>query len=242
MGIVIDIILIAIAALIVFRCWKNGFVKSVIGFVCDAVAVVAAYALTPTVSEILCERVFLGKVSDAIDATVRSAAESEAGVNVGRFLTEIPAALAGTLEKYNVSDEALRDFVAKDLSETGEGAVRSVSEFIARPTSRLLSNAVAFILIFVAALIVLRIVSALILLIFKAPVIKTVDRTAGLALGVVNALLVLFVLSLAAAVAVRALGTYLPREFEGAVDRSVVMRFFSKFNPISVIKNVLEKY
>ena len=240
MGIVIDIVLLAIAALIIFFCWKRGFIKSVIGFVCDAVAIVAAYALTPEFSGFLCERFFLGKVSGALDATVRSAAESEAGVDVGRFVTEIPGSLEGTLEKYNVSDEALKEFVSRDLSSTGEDAVRSVSEFIARPTSRLLSNAVAFILIFVASLIVLRLVSKLILIICKAPVIEKADKTAGVILGILNALLVLFVLSLAAAVAVRALGTYMPKQFEGAVDHSIILKFFSKFNPISVIRNVLE--
>ncbi|MBR0303592.1 MAG: CvpA family protein [Clostridia bacterium] len=240
MGIIIDIILLIIAAIIIVFCWKNGFVKSVLGLACNVVAVVAAYAFTPAVSEFICERFFLDKVSSAIAATVRSAASSEAGVNVGSFLTEIPNSLQGTLEKFNISDDALQGFISKTMPEAGEDGVRSVADYIAEPTSRMLSNAVAFVLIFVVSLIVLRLVSKLILVIFKAPIIEKVDKTAGLILGVFNALIILFALSLAAATAVRALGTYLPKEFEGAVEQSVILRLFSSVNPMSLLNNVLQ--
>ncbi len=242
MGIVLDLVLLAIGALIFFICWKNGFVKSVIGLVCDVVAVVAAYALTPVMSSYLCDMFFLEKISSGLDATVRSAATAADGkVDVGSFASTVPESLAGTLEKYNVSDEALSSYIRNDLPEKGEDAVRAVSDYIARPTAQILSNAISFIVIFVVALIILRLVSLLILVIFKVPLIKKADRTAGAVLGAVNAVLVIWVLSIAIAVAVGALGRYVPDLFEGAVDRSLILSFFSKHDLIAVIRNLLER-
>lgn len=240
MNITIDIILIAIAALIIFRCWRNGLVKSVIGLVCDIVALVVAYALTPLAAKFLCNSVFLDKISAGIDSTVRSAATTSVGVDVTSFLSKIPETLEGTLNKYNVGDDALKNFVS-GLSDTGEGAVKKVSEFIAKPTSYILSNAISFIVIFVLALIILRLVSKFIIVLFKAPIIRTADKTAGIILGVVNALFVLWVLSLVISAGVGALGSYIPDWFGDTVEKSVILKFFASHNPISIIKGVLEK-
>ena len=240
MGIVMDILLLATAFLIVFMGWKRGLIKSVIGLVCDAVSLVVAYALTPYLSGYICDNFVLGKVSEGIDATVRSAATGSAGADVSTFLTSIPETLAGVLTRYNVGDEALRNYISS-LSDTGEEAVKKVSDFIARPTSQLISNALSFIAIFVVSLIVLRLLSKLIILIFKAPVLKTADRAAGVVFGLINALFVVWVLSLAISVGAGALGSYMPKWFGETVEHSFVLKFLSSYNPISVIKNVLEK-
>ena len=240
MHIAIDLILVALAAFIIIRCWRRGLVKSVIGFVCNVVALVAAYALTPLVSDFLCSHVFLDRISSGIDSTVRSAASTPVGTDVSTFLSKIPETLAGTLEKFNVEGDSLKGFIS-GLKDTGDAAVEKVSDFIAKPTSQIISNTLAFILLFVVILIILRLLSKLIIVLFKAPVVSTVDRIAGLALGVVNALFILWVVSLVVNVALGALGPYIPTWFGDTAEKSVIMKFFAKYNPISVISGVLEK-
>ncbi len=240
MSIAFDLILIAVAAFIIIRAWKRGLVKSVIGLVCDVVAVVVAYALTPTVAEFFCKNIFLDKISSGIESTVRSAAATPAGTDVTQFLSKIPETLAGMLQKYNVGGGDLQKYV-DGIKETGDEAVDKVSEFIAKPTSYILSNALAFILLFIVALILLRLISKLILVIFKAPVIKTADRAAGLVFGIVNALIVIWVLSLVISAGTRAAGSFIPNWFGETVEKSFVLKFFAKFNPIQVLNNVLER-
>ncbi len=240
MNITIDLILVALAAFIIIRCWRRGLVKSVIGLVCDIVALVAAYALTPLVSDFLCNHVFLDKISSGIDSTVRSAASTPVGTDVSTFLSKIPETLAGTLEKFNVEGGSLKDFVS-GLKDTGESAVGKVSDFIARPTSQIISNTLSFIVLFVIILIVLRLLSKLIIVLFKAPIVSTVDHAAGLCLGIVNALFILWVVSLVIKVALGALGSYIPDWFGDTAEKSVIMKFFADYNPISIIRGVLEK-
>ena len=237
MNFVFDLILIAIAA---FIGWRRGLVRSVIGLVCDAVAIVVAYALTPTVAGFFCNSVLLDKISAGIDATVRSAASTSAGTDVSQFLSKIPETLAGMLEKFNITGESFQGFI-KGLKSTGDDAVKEVSDFIAKPTAHIISNALAFILIFVVALILLRLISKLILILFKAPVIRTADKTAGLIFGIVNALIVVWVLSLAISAGVNALGSCVPSWFEDTVNNSMVLKFLAKYNPITIVNKVLER-
>ncbi|MBR6917829.1 MAG: CvpA family protein [Clostridia bacterium] len=238
MSIVIDIILVATAGLIIFGAWRRGLVKSVIGLVCTVVSILVAYALTPPVANFLCNHVFLDRISSGISSSVRSAASSPAGTDVSQFLSKIPETLAGTLEKYDIGSESFRQYIG-GLSDTGEGAVKGVSDFIARPTSRIISNVLAFIVLFIVAMIVLRLVSKLILVIFKAPIIRTADHIAGLALGTVSALIVLWVLSLALSAGVNALGNCVPSWFGDTVSNSVILKFFASNNPITVLNKVL---
>lgn len=240
MNITIDLILVVLAAFIIIRCWRRGLVKSVIGLVCDIVAAVAAYALTPLVSDFLCSHVFLDRISASIDSTVRSAASTPVGTDVSTFLSKIPETLAGTLDKFNVEGDSLKGFIS-GLKDTGDAAVEKVSDFIARPTSQIISNTLSFIVLFVIILIVLRLLSKLIIVLFKAPIVSTVDHLAGLALGVVNALLILWIVSLVINVALGALGSYIPDWFGDTAEKSVIMKFFANHNPISVISGVLEK-
>lgn len=240
MNITIDIILVALAAFIIFRCWRRGLIKSVIGLVCDVVAAIVAYALTPLASDFLTSHVFLNSISNGLDPTVRSAATTPAGVDVSTFLSKIPETLEGTLDKFKVGDDALKNFVS-GLSDTGESAVEKVSDFIARPTSQIISNTLSFIVIFIVALIVLKLLSKLIIVLFKAPIISTVDHAAGLALGIVNALFILWVVSLVISVALDVLGSYIPTWFGETAEKSIIMKFFANHNPISVIRGVLEK-
>ena len=240
MNYVLDILLIAIAAFIIIKGWRRGLVRSVIGLVCDAVAVVVAYALTPTVAEWLCKSALLEKISAGIDATVRSAAATPTGTDVSQFLSKIPETLAGMLEKFNIGADSFKDFV-RGLKDTGDEAVEKVSEFIAKPTAYIISNAIAFILIFIVALILLRLISKLILMIFKAPVIRTADKTAGLIFGIINALIVVWVLSLAISAGVEALGSCVPSWFEDTVNNSIVLKFLAKYNPITILNKVLER-
>ncbi len=240
MNFVFDIILIAVAAFIIIRAWRRGLVKSVINLVCDVVAAVVAYALTPPVAEFFCKSVLLGKISDGLDSTVRSAAATPAGTDVTQFLSKIPETLAGVLEKYNVGGDSFREYIG-GLKETGDKAVDKVSEFIAKPTAYIISNALAFILLFIVALILLKLASKFILVLFKAPIIKTVDRTAGLIFGLFNALIVVWILSLAISAGANALGSYIPSWFGESVNNSLILRFFAKYNPITVINNVLER-
>lgn len=240
MSIIIDFILIIIGASAVITGYKAGLVKTVLSFARTIVAFVVAYAFTPYLAPVFYDNYILGKIADGIEKTIASLSLNNGEYDFGRLLEDGPKALSQILEKYGIEFESLNDFVS-GMSETGEGAVRKISEFISAPTATVISNALAFIIIFAVAFVVLLIVSRLIEAIFRAPILKTADKLGGLVLGAVNGVFVLWILSLVLSFAVTALGSVAPEWFGASVvENSFVFRFFSNINPLQIISNVVD--
>lgn len=239
MNFLIDIFLAAVAVLIIIAGYRNGFVKSVLSLATTIVALVVACAFTPYLSDAICDGFLLEKVSGGIESTVASVAKSGDGYDFDALFTDTPEIMTQVLERYGVSEDSLEKFVS-DMTETGSEAVSRVSTFIATPVVREISSVASFIVIFLVSYIILKIVSRLIELLFKAPVLKGADRLAGIIFGVVNAAIVLWALSLVISLGVVALGSVAPGWFgEDVLENSYIMKIFSKYNPIGIIKNVV---
>lgn len=240
MSILFDIILIVIAAFVVYRGYKKGIVKSVMGLVTTVVAVIVAYAFSPYLAATLNENVFLPSVSSGIEGTITSLAEEGDGTTFVEMASEMPDVLSQILKKYQVSEESFAE-VAPAADQAGSEGVKGISDFIATPVATIISNVCAFIIVFIAAVIVLKLVTLLISTIFKAPVLRTVDKTAGLVFGIIHALVVLWILSIAIDFGVSAAGSVSPDWFgKEVVENSLVLRFFSGFNPIGFIGGILD--
>lgn len=236
---IIDIVLVAVAVIIIVRGWKNGAVKGILSFAVNIVAAVVAYAFTPKLAALIYDNWILQKISSGIEKTVGSLARSGDGYDFAKLIEEMPEVFSNMLTKYGVKSASLEEF-ASGLSETGEAALRKVSDFIASPVSTIISNALAFIVIFIVALIVLKLASKLIITLFKAPLLKTADRLAGLLLGCLNAVIILWIVSIVVSHGITALGSVAPSWFgEDVVERSVVLGFFAKYNPLKIIENVI---
>ncbi len=238
MSIIVDILLIVIAVSALIAGYKSGFVKTILSFARSIVAVIVAYAFTPYLSQIFYDSFILKKIADGIEKTVGSLAKTSDGYDFSKLLEDAPKVLSQMLEKYGVTMDSLGEHV-NGMSQTGEGAVRNVAEFISAPVATIISNSLAFIIIFLVAFFVLWLLSKLIELIFKAPILKTADKLGGLALGAVNALIILWVVSIVVSYGVTALGAVAPEWFGASVvDNSILLKFFSKINPLQLIQTL----
>ena len=63
-----------------------------------------------------------------------------------------------------------------------------ISKAIAAPSASAMSNVVSYFIIFVAALIILKIITIVLSAVFELPVLRTLNRTAGLVFGILCAL------------------------------------------------------
>lgn len=239
MGFIIDIILLAVAVLIIVMAVKKGFVKSILSLATSIVALVVACAFTPYLSQTVTEGFLLEKVSSGIESTVGSVTRVGDGYDFSGLFENTPDVMVQVLDRYGVSEESLENFVT-GMTETGAEGVEKISMFIATPVVTQVANAAAFVIIFLAAFIILKIVSKLIELLFKAPVLKTADKAAGIILGVINAFLVLWVLSLAISLGVTALGSVSPGWFgESVIENSIILKIFAEYNPIKIISKII---
>ena len=242
MGIILDIILIAIAAACVIYGLKKGFFKAVMSFVTGIASLLLAYTFTPPLSRLIYENAVIDKVAGSLAKTFASIAEAgkDAAENVVYDLTLLieSAQFQHTVEQCGAESDKVESFIGE--ASGGYEAVEQVAYFVAEPVSRAVSELCAFIAIFVLSMVALRVLTALLGLIFKLPVLKELDKTLGLVFGIASALFFCFVFSMLAQSVVDILGKLYPGTFGGEImESSLLVRLLAKYNIIGAITNAL---
>lgn len=242
MGIVIDIIIVVVCAIIIFRGARSGLIKSALGLVRGIASFVVAYAFTPTVSDFIYRNFMLERISSGIRETIASVSITGDGTyNLSELFANMPDALTQIIGRYHVDADELTQ-MCKNVSDGSADTVSEVANFIAQPVADMLSGTVAFLGILIASLIVFSIVMRLLDIVFRLPGLKGTNRLLGLVFGVATALLFAVVFSSIASSIITGLGSVDSELFgEQAVQSSHVMKFFSSVNLFGLISGISVK-
>lgn len=213
MQLVIDVLLIAVFALLVFRGWHRGFMKSVLGLgrliLSLLVTILFGSAFSGWIdAKFVNPPVFEGvfKKFSAIAADVTASAEG----SVDALVEKIPESFRGYLDLETVDPTAEIDALVESWSHT-----------VADGISKVIATVIGYILLFVLAFVVLTVVIFIVGKIAKLPVIKTADKLLGLVLGAVSGIIaVVFVSAVLGAI----LGVSGQSEL---VEGSFMLRLFS---------------
>lgn len=236
---VLDALLIVICIIVITVSHRQGFVRTILSLCSSVAAVFISSAFTPTVSSLIYDKFMLSAISKGVADSVKSLVPSGTSEGISELFATMPEALKDLLTRYNVSEESLNEMVSS--AANGSIDVQSMSEAIASPVATTISNVLAFILCFIAALIVLKIAIAIIDLIFKLPVLKTLNKFAGILLGIVLAAVIVFVYSEAAVHLVTSLGAVAPDVFgENVINDTIIVKTFSEYNIFGIISDVLK--
>lgn len=238
MSFVLDAILIAICIAIIVTSVKRGFAKTVLSAVSLIAAVLLAVVFTPTLSALLYDGFILKSITDGILGTVGSLAGTGDSAGVLNMLETMPEVLTDIFTRYNVSDETVSAMT--ESAKGGEATVESICETIASPVAAMLSNVLAFVICFVAAVLVLKIAVAIINAVFKLPLLKTVNRAAGLVLGILLAAIAAYVYTSVAVELMDGLGALSPKMFgDDVISGTIIIKFISENNTLGLISNTL---
>lgn len=234
MWLAVDIILVLILAICVISGWKKGFVKTVMGFAAGILAFIAAYIFSTPVAGLLNKKLICPVLSDFLGeklvALSGNAADFiEGGAKEGE-ITEL-------LQKIGIDYNDISARLADSVSEGISGAANVIAE----PVASAVSFALSFLGIFVIALIALAIITKLLDLAAKLPVLKQANAALGIALGIVNGLLTVSVLAALLTLASPYLTAMLPEVFtESLCDTSIVLRLSEKINLLEIIFKKLD--
>ena len=152
---------------------------------------------------------------------------------------DLPEPFTAILSRYRIDLSAIAEKM-RGFTGVGKDAVRSVASDIAGPTANALASAIAFLLLFIGALIVLSLLTLLLDAIFRLPVLKGANTFFGFLFGVLEAAAMVSVLAIVLSVMTEALGAFDPTLFgPETVDRTVVCSFLLKYNLFNKIYAVL---
>ena len=213
MQLVIDILLIVIFGLLVFRGWWRGFMKSVLSLgrlILSLVITIvfgasfAAWIDAKFVNPPVFEAVFK-KFSD-IAAEVPASAEG----GIDALVEKIPEAFRGYLDLETLDPTAEINALVEEWSHT-----------VADGISKVIATVIGYILLFVLTFLVLTLVIFIITRFAKLPAIKTVDKLLGLVVGLFSGAAVVIFISVILSALLGIFGQ------EALVEGSFMLRLFS---------------
>lgn len=180
----VDGLLVLLFALCVYIGWRRGFIKTV----SVLIALVVALLVSTTFAGPIANWVYSGKVEPAVAATLEEQFATEILPESGEIdvaLEKLPAFVTGLLEAGEVGDgEAILGKV--DTLAAGETAAQAIMDKvitpIVLPLLEMLCSTVLFVLVYFAAMIVLRLLD----LVAKLPVLKQLNGLLGVVAGVLT--------------------------------------------------------
>ena len=232
MSLIIDLILILVFIMSIISGYRKGFVRSVMNIVAFTAAFLCGWLFTPALGTYYKEHIVLdgiaGKVSEAINSVVNSGIGS---LGLDTLMAEKPDAFTDIISRFNVNIYDVEKYYSARSDLLPETAANKVSEFIADPIAAAASNILAFVTIFFAVIIVLKIATFILDLIFKLPVLNAANRVFGLLLGIVCGFLYVSVLIKIYAAVSPVIGSVFPEIYvRGISGSSMLVNLLKDFN------------
>lgn len=177
MSLIIDGIILGLLLLCILIGYKKGLTKCVIKILSFVVAVVIAAILFKPISNIIIEKT---EIDDNIKSAIVEIVEKDVEENgkVGEE-TNLPQSMVNYIN----------ESIDQNINETKVTIVNNVAEQI----SKTIINVGVAIILFILARIALMLVSALSSIITDLPIIKQFDKLGGVLYGLVEALIIIFV-------------------------------------------------
>ena len=223
------IVVLAILAIGAIIGWKKGFVDMLFGAVSMTIALILAVLIGPKLGTFVQENTGLtDKLSVKVSQTL----------NLEDLAIEVPEpdAFVENLNLPKIIKEKItsEEFEAKlNLDKMAEDASRKMAEVVATFLARTIISALCFVIVFVVALILLFVLNKILDLFAKLPLLKQANQIAGLALGVFQGILVIWLFF---AVVTVISGTEFGQNMFGYINSSKLLSFLYANNiPVNFI-------
>ena len=188
MQLVIDVLFMAVFAFPVFRGWRRGFTKSILGLGRLILSLVVTILFGSAFAGRIDETFINPPVSEAVSKKFSSiaaevTASAEGGIDA--LVEKIPEAFRGYLDLTTVDPTAEINALVEQWSRT-----------VADGISKVISLILGFVLLFVISFILLTVAIFIVNKLVKLPVIQSVDKILGLVAGVFSGAVTVVVLSI----------------------------------------------
>lgn len=169
MGIIVDLIIIAVVLLFIFLGYKKGLTGSLIKLLSFIIAIVVAFVLYKPVANAVIENTV---IDDNIRATLR--------------------ATLGVEDKTENTEENVPSTIMDNINKEIENATDEVKANVIDQTTITIVNIGSGIVIFLAVRVILVIISLFVKILTDLPVIKQVDKLGGLAYGAIEGIVIVY--------------------------------------------------
>lgn len=225
-GLIIDIVLLVIAAVTIIRYTFKGAVKAVFSFAKTFVALFLAYVLRKPaamlINTLFMERSVTGWVYDSLYAASQGIKPD--GVDLVKLYNDMPSFFTKILSGFGLDAEGI-EAAFDSIPGATEAEITAISENIGTSIATMLSTIIGFVAVFLLALLVLTIVVHILDKLTHLPIINFANKLLGAAIGVLISLLIIWIVSVIAGFLVNYIGPLVPTVFnEGLIEESFILR------------------
>lgn len=182
MGIILDLIIVAIIAVTAIISAKQGFVKTVIEVVGFVLAIYLSFTLSTPVANFVYDKAVEPTVMTAIEQGI----EDTTADATKSVYEKLPKFIKNNLEIFGVSDEELTGHVNSSIGGGAASVAQTVSEKVVEPIVVSVVKTLISVLIFVVLLFVVRILAKMLNKLFSFSLVGTLNRVLGGVLGAVK--------------------------------------------------------
>lgn len=164
---------------------RAGFIKTIFSMLSIIVAIILTIWISPSVNKTLSHnKTFHQKITQSIDKMLTLQMEDKKQADEASIIENLP--IPKSLKKSLLKNNTKENYNAM--------AIGNFKEYINAYLTNIVINAISFIITFLIALTVLWIVSIMLNIISKLPLLNAVNKTAGLAVGLIQGLVIVWVL------------------------------------------------
>ncbi len=239
MNIICDVLIVAVIVLCAVVGRHKGFVKTFFDLFGTILALLAAFFLNKPLASFLSEKIFHPMLSNRFTESLKKAAGS---IQEKLDFSDLPLTqpVKDVLSRFHTDADAVGE--AASNADRGGDVSRQVADSVTAPFANVLSAVVAFIVIFLASILVIRLLALAFDWIAKLPVLRTCNHALGLAVGLATGVLLAILLASLFSALEPVLQSR-PEAFWNSfeADDTVVLRFFAKFDFMDLVTTYFKK-
>lgn len=202
MAYIVDIIILAIFALVIFTSAKKGFFRSFIDFAGSFIAFALAKIFSESAAKTVFESFVASGAEEALAKNLGDMGTTGYTEQVENILSSLPSGLNGILQIMGIDSEVLIEKVSQaDLN--GGNLVESLMNSVVVPLGTAVVQFVLFVVSAIVLIFVIKVLSkAVDKLVKKLPVIKGFNKTLGAVFGILRGFIIVVVVSMLISVVV----------------------------------------
>lgn len=236
----IDISLIAVFIITVIISVKKGLIKSLIGLVGNLLAAVAALVFSAPFGSYISTNFLFSPMRqwmvNMLSPTAQGTAASISNLNFDELFSDMPKFFSDIISGLGLNSADLAEKYNALKVNGADEAKSAIIDVMVTPMADLCGRIIAFIVIFVLALIAIRIIVWLLDFIVELPVLRQLNKLGGGIIGALNGVLIVCLL---AGIISASLGYVLkdrtPAEIENIEQSTVVYKTVNSINPVKKV-------
>lgn len=190
MGIILDVIIIAVIAIFVLIGAKRGFAKTAVETVGFFLSVYLAFTLCTPISTAISDSTIKPAVVSNITEAISNTAQSVSDDATNKVWDALPDYVQSLAQKASITPDSLTEYIGGASTQSNEEIATAVTDNVVMPLVYNLVKIIVAVILFIILLIITKIIAILINKVFKLPLLNSLNSSVGAVFGGVQGALI----------------------------------------------------